>query len=278
MPLNPVARAAIEELRRVFHVTDLTPDEIVELNDLGAAQMAAGKGKYGVALTPPIQVGNVVLHPLTLAGMDFMERFVDDIPRKLRNWFFPWLLAHSRSQGDLERINTPEDLAAAIKAFLRRSTATPEELDAACSLLLAESDAENAESMRQKALEVASFAGIRDPALGETIRVKVTEWLRDDQDKKEADGAPEYGVWKKFAVDLGVMTGVSPDYWYFEDRRATLIAFRRACEITAIKAAAFGADEKKPSPEMISAIAELRRAVVRICAARKERENGKEDS
>ena len=271
MPLNPVARAAIEELRRVFHVTDLTPDEIVELNDLGAAQMAAGKRSGEYALRSPVRVGNVALHPLTCAASDFVTRWngpEGGLSRRGRLYLIPYALAHGRDPEALSsaRLGTARDVELAIADWRRGVGATAQELDDASADLLSSDTSAQArvDVLREEALDVCDWIATWSPGLGSSVRDAALARLADEREKAEADDPADASFWRRLAIKVGARTGVSPDYWYAQDRFATLTAYREALNMAG---PAEGSDG-----DSIRALSELRKAMKRIVDARKERE------
>jgi len=287
MPLNPVARAAIEELR---HVTDLTPDEIVELNDIGAAQMAAGGENFrDLAVQSPVRAGNIVLRPLTCAASDFLDRFlyiIDDGTQEA-NWLVPFAMANGTDTALLDGIVDERDLRRALRKWARKCTASVDEVFRAVEAV-----------RRGDGFEVAVKAGDLlhsfcdaimplDPTSAECVRDLGEQVLRkmsaveEAVERKRRKGrppkpeAPEDDFargtlrWKALAAELGAMTGVSPDYWYAEDRNIALIAYRRACEMIAKSGVNGSADA--PKRAVVESIAKLRAAVLRIVTIREER-------
>lgn len=278
MPLNNVARAAIEELRGLG-VSDLTPDEVVRLNDLGAAQIAAGRERDGTAIRPPVRVGSLLLRPPTLAAEDFVVRFADFVRPENQPAFFPWILSHD---DELDGIQTADELNRALRRFRRACRATRAELEEAVESVLGNGDFENAESLRNSILRVAAFAAERYPGFGATIREKCLALLREAEKARtvragsEGSDLPGYGMWRKIAIDLAVMTGIPVDVWYREDTRSALIAYRRAWEVLTVKGGGgTGGTDGKPPPELVRSVAEMRREIALIYTNRKERNHGK---
>jgi len=268
MPLNPVARSAINELRRVFHVTDLTPDEIVELNDLGAAQMAAGKSSDGERICAPVRVGNVTLHPLTCAAEDWLEYWEDKrLSRKAEGVLIPFAMAHGREPDLLWGILTGRDAERELRAFRRKAGATEAELDDACTDLLRGDEDIVAPSIRVSALAVCDWIGAWDKDLAQLLRQLCLTRLEEEKERAEAETPRVASRWRRFSAELGAMTGVSPDYWYSADRSLALVAYRRAIEQEAFRAG-LGAKGFEKSG-VITALAAQRKAVKRIVDLRK---------
>lgn len=269
MPLNPVARAAIEELRRVFHVTDLTPDEIVELNDLGAAQMAAGKSSDGERIYAPVRVGNVTLHPLTCAASDWLEYWEDKrLSRKAASVLIPFAMARGREPDFLWGVLTCKDAERELRAFRRMAGATEEELDEVCADLLRGDDDIVAPGIRDSALAVCDWIGVWDKDLARLLRQLCLARLDEERGAAEAETPRVASRWRRISAELGAMTGVSPDYWYSADRSLALVAYRRAIEQEAFRAG-LGRKESENS-SVISMLAAQRRIVKRIVGLRKQ--------
>lgn len=284
MPLNNVARAAIEELRGLG-VTDLTPDEVVRLNDLGAAQMAAGRTHGGISFVPCIECGNVILRSPSVAALDLLDRLGESVGPRAKSLLFAYLCHASGDADALRAIETPRQLERAVSAFRRHCTATKTELDNAVAVLFGEGEFKASEDLRDAILRVADFAGTRYPGFGAAIREKCLAFLRADDAKRErGDEDSDFALWHKVAVELAALTGVSPDYWFREDHRAALLAYRTATDAAAARSGAGmvaaiagggGSEAHEPPPEVVAAIAEMRRTIAEIYTARKERNHGK---
>ena len=277
MPINKVARAAIEELRSHFGVNDLTPDEVLELNDLGAAQIAAGKPRDGdERIASPVRVGNVELNPMTCAAQDFYERWQDaPIPAKLRRIIIPYAMSHAREPRVFASILSRKDLLEALRLFRRNAGATPEELDEAAADILAVDNAspEGFSEVRDSVLSVCDWVCSWDIGLGEPLRELCKARLEELRSEKERANPRGAFQWRKLAVELGALTGVSPDFWYEEDHVLALLAFRLVFERDRRKSPAVFADSGKA--ELVEAISGLRKAMARIVESREARK-GKE--
>lgn len=271
MPINKVARAAIEELRSRFGVNDLTPDEVLELNDLGAAQLAAGNARdHETRLPAPVQVGNVLLHPMTCAAQDFYERF-QNTPMKehLRVLLIPWVMSNARTPGAFDEIKTSSDLRSALRRFRRRAGASPSELDEAAADILAVGNAspESEANALDNALAVCDWVCSWNRGIGEPLRELCKERIEQERAKKDADNPRGAFRWRKLAAELGALTGVSPDYWYSNEHVLALIAFRRVWERERNSGAlAAYADSEKG--DLVEAIKNLRLAMKRIVDSR----------
>lgn len=280
MPLNPVARAAIEELRRVFHVTDLTPDEIVELNDLGAAQMAAGKSRGGeVFLSPPIRVGSLVLHPLTCAGMDFADRWADEpMSANAKFGLVPFALAFGRKPEELAKLITAGDVERRVEEWLATVDVSRGELEDACTALLRGRDDIFGTDIRTALVQVCDWMEVWNPELAAQVREEGVSALDSLRKEREKECTSETSNWRKISFELGAMTGVEPDYWYRQDRALTLVAYKTACERESMRAG-FGRKSGE-KPELIAEIAKQRKAILRIIELRRNarKESGKENA
>lgn len=295
MPLNNVARTAIEELRGLG-VTDLTPDEVVRLNDLGAAQLSAGKERDGIALTPPVRVGNVTLHPVTCAASDFLERMRERVPSGLglSLMLVPFAMAHGRDPAFLESIITGADFLKAVTAWMRKIDVSLDELGKAVSRVTNGDSIERQESLRESLLSFCSGVQAHDPLSAHMV-LDLGKRILDDIERQAAasrGGVNQNGeggesnedenprnpcdrLWfKKFAAELGALTGVSPDYWYAQDRRLAVIAYRKVRERASAMASAFGrgASAKQPSAELVEAVQALRRGIAEIVESRRRRD------
>ena len=264
MPLNPVARNAIEELRRVHGVANLTPDEIVELNDLGAAQLAAARSEDGDVTSPPVRVGNVLLHPMTCAAADFIERWSSvPLPRRARMLLVPFAMARGREPDALFALACAKEVVRAVREFGRRAGATPDELDEASAALLRAGDAESGPTMREHVLAVCDWIGAWNEGMGGSIRALCLARLAEERRAEEVESPAESMHWRKLSVRLGAITGVSPDYWYAEDRVLALHGLRAA-----IRHGRQGGADEVPQ-RVVDALAALRAAMKRIVELRK---------
>lgn len=272
MPINKVARAAIEELRSRFGVNDLTPDEVLELNDLGAAQLAAGKPRDGdERIAAPVRVGNVLLHPLTCAASDFLERFNDErIPAQLRTLLIPFAMAHGRSD-ELAAFETVAQVRKALRAFRRAAGATKHDLDDAASELISSETVspETASDLRADVLAVCAWICAWDKALGDAVRDACLARLKAAAEEREAENPRGAFYWRRLAVELGALTGLSPDYWYDADRSQALVAWRAVWERESRQARG-APDENAP---VLKALKALRQTMARIVDSRKPKES-----
>ena len=280
MPLNPVARAAIEELRRVFHVTDLTPDEIVELNDLGAAQMAAGKSRGGeVFLSPPLRVGSIVLHPLTCAGLDFVDRWEgENMSANAKFGLVPFALAFGRQPEELAKLITASDVERRIEEWLATVDVSRGELEDACTAILRGRDDIFGTDIKTAIVQVCDWMEVWNPGLAAQVREESRAALDSLRKERESEYKTDSSYWRRISFELGAMTGVEPDYWYRQDRALTLVAYKTACERESARAGIGRKDGEKP--ELIAEIAKQRKAILRIVELRKNarKESGKENA
>lgn len=275
MPINKVARAAIEELRSRFGVTDLTPDEVLELNDLGAAQLAAGKPRDGdERVAAPVRVGNVLLHPLTCGAQDFYERWQETpLPAALRTLLIPFAMCHAREPHWLEQIHTNGDLRNELRAFRRTAGATTAELDeAAADILSVENESPECEAgILSAVLQVCSWISSWDSAVAASVRDLCKLKLEEARRRREAENPRGAFHWRNLCVKLGAITGVSPDYWYSLETQLTLVAWNCVLEREERRA---GADSVKPA--LVNAIKAMRGAMQRIVDARANRKDRNE--
>lgn len=275
MPLNPVARSAIEELRRVFHVADLTPDEIVEINDLGAAQMAAGKGRGELAVASPIKVGNTVLHPLTLAALDFIDRWSEEpLTDEAKFGIIPFALAFGRKPEELNGVVAASEIQSRVCGWLASLDVSRAELEEACTAVLRSGSDIFGTDIRDALVTVCDWMEVWNKPLADTVRCEATARLDEQRKERETESRKDSAYWRRLSFELGALTGVEPDYWYRQDRALALVAYKAAYERDAFRAGGTQKDHEKT--ELISSIARLRKAMLRIVNLRKARDAEKE--
>lgn len=271
MPLNNVARAAIAELAK-SGVTNLTPDEVLLLQDIGARMLDSSRQDDSgeLRLTPPVVVGNATLHPPTCAASDFIDRWADDEGV----WAYGFALAHAREPALLRGLATAADAREAIAAWRAERDFTADELWDAVALVNRDGGGPvRAAEVRMALINLASYIAETDPGTARRLSAIVGPILdarekgRDERDRRTRP--PEYLGWLRFAAELAVMTGVSPEYWYAEDRRLVLHCYRRAQETAAQRAASpFGGETHGQKPQGVrDAIRDMMRAKTAIRAA-----------
>lgn len=272
MPLNNVARAAIAELNR-DGVNDLTPDEVLTLQDIGARMLDSSKQDDSgeLRLTPPVLVGNATIHPPTCAAADFIDRWagMDGI------WAAGFALAHARDPETLRRIATANEAHAAIDEWRGGLDCTAEELDEAISIVQRDGGGPvRAAEVRVALANLTSYIAETDPGTAGRLAgivgpiLDAREKARDERDRRKRP--PEYLGWLRFAAELAVMTGVSPDYWYREDCRLVLHCYRRARESVSRRGGlpGIGGDARNQTPQGVrDAIRDMVRAKNDIRAA-----------
>lgn len=277
MPLNPAARSAIEELKS-SGVTDLTPDEIVLLNECGQRLVSCGDGADGISLSLPVEVGGIVLHPPTLCATDFIAAHTDGTLSNRNIWAVVFALVHAREPDALEAIVTEKALRGECKALRHRCHATLEEVwNAVADVLGGGSDLDMETRAMVAASTLCAWLDDRNKALAEFIRERTADIFGTEERKRNASAKPWRDVlyWKKCAATLGVMTGVSPDYWYAQDRRLFLKCYADAQRLSLAHGGMFAGSSRKSVPqEVVDAIREMERVKAEIIAKRKERGNG----
>lgn len=279
MPLYPETIASLRELA-AMGVNDLSPEEVISLNDAGRALHVASREEGSVCISSPVVANGVRFWPLTCAGADFLEWWIAPerhLPKSLERWILPFALVNGRELNRFSGIISLSDLSREIKKWKKTLPISPEEVDEACSCVLDDDDFMTYAIMRQRSESLCDWVSKWNRDLGESFRMVVRDYC-DNAEEEEATakrkGAPKeikedapYGRWKKFACELAATTGVSPEYWMQSDRKLALIAYRKAMENTAMSGGAFGKDNL--SIPVMLAIKKQRELMFRIVNIRK---------
>lgn len=231
MPLNQAARAEIDNLAGEG-IKDLTPDEVVMLNDIGGRLMDAGRDSGYVRVRPPVECGGLVLHPLTLAASDYISVATGGRTGRGSFWAIVSALVHAREPDELERLYSRWARLAECARLRHRCSATREELEAAVCAAMTGDEVEQATVARLDAMALCAYIERFNEPLAYAIRTKALEFIEEREVKIPDERFSGWRAWRSFAAELGTMTGVSPDYWYREDHRIAL-----KCYVDAKKAA-----------------------------------------
>lgn len=273
--LNDAARAAINELAS-SGVADLTPDEVVSLHECGERLLAAGRetAEGGVALTLPVECGGLLLHPPTLCATDFMSRWTKGKLDDGTFWAVVYALVHAREPDVLEGITSKYRLWRECLALRRRCHATVQELWAALAEALGGGSVMDRETEARTSLDdIAAYVAEHDKVLADFIVAKVSQYFNDN--KAEAAAPKEALFWRKKAAELGVLTGVSPDYWYSQDRRLVLKCYLDAQKVAMAHGGMFTPAQKDSVPtavlDAVRAMQDCKNAIIE----RRKKHNGK---
>ena len=285
--LNHVARAAVAELE-ALGIRDLTGDEYVELNDLGRAQLDAGRELREAFLAHPVRLGNEVLRPLTCAGADFLVRVAQACSSssgggEVTTWAFAYALARGHEPGAFDGLVTAADVARAVEAWRKGLCATQREVVEACNEVSKLEDAALCEDART-AWDVARNFLESDPDVGEDVAdaAAVVEGALHAAILRRTPAAPaasggEVPSWRTTCNTLAVATGTDAEYWMHRPLAETLKAFETAMKFAAARAA-FGAGfddgARAPDEAVLRAIRAVRDCMRRIVGRRRRCGNG----
>lgn len=235
--LNRHARNAVSELARAG-VDDLTADEIVRLHVLGEAFDRATAETETVS-SPPVRVGDMTLWPLTCAAEDWLdeaETWFDERP-VARFWALPLAMVHAREPSWFQHHAADPDAAlVAIHALHQSIAATDDEVFEAVRRVFRLRESVDREEARAALLAWTDWAERTDPAGNwQEMRERGLAALRAGESPAGPDEATEaaergFEAWRVYCVDLAVLTGTDPDYWYRQDVRLCMHAMAKAQE------------------------------------------------
>lgn len=277
MPVHPAARAAARELAGMG-IPLLTLDEADQILDAADMIPKPDATASDIVLGTPVRVGSVVLYPPTIAAVDLLLRLGTDDPLAT-----PFALAHGREPEKLDAIITRADLRREITAFRRRAGATSEELLAASALAQGIADA-SGDAARLEALEdAADILADTAPDLADAVRKEArTVYAAARTSAAEETPATARAVLaeqRNALARLAAICGVPPSHWRGEEAAVVWQIYRHALEAeaqrAAVAASAFGAMSGAPSKsahQTAEAVRAMRRVIVRIAQAHKQRE------
>lgn len=275
MKVHPAARQAARELE-AMGVPLLTLEEAAQI--LAAASMlpTTDAAAAPITLGMPVRVGDIVLYPPTIAGIEFILRVGTDEPLAT-----PFSLANGRRPEILEAIITRSDLRRAINDFRRRAGCTASELLAASALAQgiahASADADRLEQLE----DAADIIAETNPKLADAVRkeasVSYANALSDARAQTPMTAMSVLAVQREALEHLAALCGVPPDHWRGTDATVVWNIYRHAQENEAQRnsaaAGALGVVSRpangNANPMTTEAIREMRRVVTRIVAAHK---------
>ena len=283
MPLNEPARAAIADLR-ASGVADLSPDEVMALQDCGDALLRARrKDGTGPVAEPPVEVGGIVLHPMTLCAADYLVRAGRCDRPENRLWHVVVALANARDPAALDALDTRWRRWLAARGIMRRCAATRGEVERAVEMVMG-GDRVDAETEAIAATHcIADYIEPDDRALAQFIREKAFGHIaRHGTDRErmraasgaEAKPAPDVAFWHGMAAEMAALTGTDAALWLATDSLLFVRLWREAHEREEMRQTAalqaFGSGRRESvAPEMVAAIKAMQDEKARIRARRK---------
>lgn len=281
--MHPAAAQAARELASLG-IPLITLEEAAQILDASALLPSPDATAADLTLGTPVRVGNLTLHPPTIAAIEFLLRLGTEEPLAM-----PFALAFARNPDKLDGILTREELRRELADFRRRAGCTQDELLAASALAQGLTEASGDAARLEELERAADLLDETNPALAAKVRKEARGQYRIDRGDATAQtpitAAAVLKEQRNALAHLAALCGVPPDHWRGEEAAMVWQIYRHALESEAQRsramASAFGADTSRPnsaSPAVADAVRAMRKVILRIAnrhkAELKEKRNG----